>query len=79
LRRKKNLLPALAEPEAELIPFQWEIAVGDKSAARPGMVMIRWSRAGQIMAEEHMPFDEFLNLAHGFENIARGIEADRAR
>jgi len=75
-QRKNNLLPALAEPESELIPFQWEIAYGDGSASRPGMVMIRWSRAGKIMAEEYMPPEEFLSLAHGFENVARSISAE---
>lgn len=75
-RVKNNLLPDQGEEESELIPFQWEIAYGDKSAARPGMVMIRWSRAGKIMAEEYMPPEEFLSLAHGFENVARSISAE---
>jgi len=73
-KRTKSLLPELAEEGSELVPFQWDIAYGDKSAARPGMVMIRWSRGGVVMAEEYLPVAEFLSLARGFSNVAAALE-----
>lgn len=53
--------------------FQYNIAFGEGTAARTGMVMLRITRAGRILVEEHMPPEEFLNLALSFENVARGV------
>jgi hypothetical protein len=62
-----------APKRSEMIPFTYNIAFGDGTAARPGMVMLRLERDGRIMHEEHMPIDQFLNLAKAFEDVARGL------
>jgi hypothetical protein len=57
------------------IAHTWDLAYGEDTAAQGTHVMIRLSRAGVIIVEEHMAVDEFLNLAHAFENVARGVQA----
>lgn len=57
------------------IAHQWDIAFGEETAAGGTNVMVRLSRAGVILIEEHMPPEEFLSLAHAFENVARGVQS----
>lgn len=54
-------------------PFEYTLAFGDDTAAPDGLVLLRISRKGKVMVEEFMPPTEFLNLARGFEDVARGI------
>lgn len=54
-------------------PFEYVLAFGDETAAPEGLVLLRISRKGKILVEEFMPPVEFLNLAAGFENVARGL------
>lgn len=54
-------------------PFEYVLAFGDQTAAPEGLVLLRISRSGNVLVEEHMPPSEFLQLARGFENVARGI------
>ena len=57
------------------IAHQWDLAYGDETAAKSTHVMVRIAREGRILVEEHMPPEEFLTLAHAFENVARGVQA----
>ena len=57
------------------IAHEWNFAFGEDTAAQGTHVMVRIAREGVILVEERMPPEEFLNLAHAFENVARGVQA----
>jgi hypothetical protein len=59
-----------------LTPHGFDLAYGKDSAAQPGMVMFRIANEGVIKWELNMPPEEFLVLAHAFENVARAVAAD---
>lgn len=58
-----------------LVSYEYDVAFGEGTAAQPGMVMLRIAQGGKIMAEIHMPPEEFAQLAHSIENVQRGIES----
>lgn len=61
-----------------LVSYEYDLAYGDDTAAQNGMVMFRIACEGKILAEIHMPPDEFLTMAHSIESVARGVANDPA-
>ena len=55
------------------IPVSFDLAYGKDSAAQPGTVMVRIGCEGRILADVSLPPEEFLNLAHAFEVVARAV------
>jgi len=37
--------------------------------------MVRIAREGKILVEMHMPPEDFLQLSHSMEAVARGVES----
>jgi len=68
-RRPRKKKPALVE-------YAYDLAYGKDSAAQPGMVMLRIAKEGTILAELNMPPEEFLQLAHAVEAVARAVGED---
>lgn len=66
----------MARKAKPLQEIAYDLAYGSDSAAQPGMVMFRISVEGNIMRELNMPPDEFMQLAHAFEIVARAVDAD---
>ena len=62
--------------QATLVPYAYDLAYGKDSAAQPGMVMLRLAKEGRILAELNMPPEEFLQLAHAVEIVARAVDSD---
>ena len=65
--RKKRATP---------VPYAYDLAYGKDSAAQPGMVMLRIAKESKILAELNMPPEEFLQLAHAVEAVARAVGED---
>lgn len=57
----------------DLFPIAYDLAYGSDSAAQPGMVLFRIAREGKILIDTNMPPEEFLQLAHAFEVVARAV------
>lgn len=63
----------VAQDSAGLTPIVYDLAYGKDSAAQAGMVMFRIAREGKILAELNMPPEEFMQLAHAVEVVARAV------
>jgi len=61
---------------APLVEYAYDLAYGKDSAAQAGMVMLRLAKEGTILAELNMPPEEFLQLAHAVEIVARAVDED---
>ena len=61
---------------APLVEYAYDLAYGKDSAAQPGMVMLRIAKESQILCELNMPPEEFMQLAHAVEAVARAVDAD---
>ena len=58
-----------------LVSYEFDLAYGEGTAAKPDMVMFRIACEGKILAEIHLVPEEFLTMAHSIENVARAIAA----
>jgi hypothetical protein len=61
------------KPKKGLTQIAYDVCYGEETAAAPGMVMFRITANDKVLADLNMPPEQFLDMAHAIENVARAV------